>query len=331
MAWRSRLETTKRFLDRFPWLLPAFSFAAGWLGFILVQRGEALASVVALMALAGWPWLLMEPFVRRRIERGQPGLGKIVVNFISQSLQQELLFFSLPFLFGATQPDLGHWVFAALAVAAAAISTVDPFYERWVAARAANRLLFHGYCSWMAALVVLPMVLRLPVERTLPLSLVIVTGSILVTLPLALMSLRTWTQRAAWLAAIAILPLAAWQLRSHIPAAGLIVTEARMTQSIDELTPGAPVTRLPRAALGEGLIAFAAIRAPTGLLQTVIFQWRHGGEVENIVEQIHGGRSQGWRTYSRKRIFPVEPDGQWTVDVLTPQGQLLKRLRFAVE
>ncbi len=331
MAWRSRFERTKRFLDRFPWLLPCLSFSAGWLGFILVQRGEALASFVALIALAGWPWLLIEPFVRRRIEQGQPGLGNLVVNFISQSLQQELLFFSLPFLLGAAQPDLGHWMFAGLAVVAAAISTVDPFYERWVAARAANRLLFHGYCSWMAALVVLPMVMRLPVERSLPLSLLIVTGTILLTLPQALMSLRTGRERATWLASIMVLPLVAWQLRSHIPAAGLTVTEARITQSINELTPGPAVTRLAPAQLEVGLVAFAAIRAPTGLWQTVIFQWRHRGEVENIVEQIHGGRNEGWRTYSRKRIFPAEPGGEWTVDLLTPQGQLLKRLRFAVE
>jgi hypothetical protein len=62
----------------------------------------------------------------------------------------------------------------------------------------------------------------------------------------------------------------------------------------------------------------------------VIFEWRHDGESERIVERIRGGRAEGWRAFSRKRLFPANAVGPWTVDLLTPQGQLLKRLRFEV-
>ena len=48
--------------NRLPWLVPAISFAAGWLGFLLVRRGEDLARLVALLALLGWFWLLLEPW-----------------------------------------------------------------------------------------------------------------------------------------------------------------------------------------------------------------------------------------------------------------------------
>ena len=44
-----------------------------------------------------------------------------------------------------------------------------------------------------------------------------------------------------------------------------------------------------------------------------------------------GGRADGFRAYSRKQAFPAESAGLWTVDVLTPQAQLLQRLRFVVE
>ena len=77
--------------NRWPWLLPAISFAAGWVGFLLVRRGEEFARIVALLALCGWFWLLLEPWVRRRLERRRRRAGNFVVNFISQSLQQELL------------------------------------------------------------------------------------------------------------------------------------------------------------------------------------------------------------------------------------------------
>ena len=52
----------------------------------------------------------------------------------------------------------------------------------------------------------------------------------------------------------------------------------------------------------------------------MIFEWRHNGERERIVEQIHGGvAGDGFRTYSRKLQFPEDAGGLWTVDVLTPQ------------
>jgi hypothetical protein len=120
-------------------------------------------------------------------------------------------------------------------------------------------------------------------------------------------------------------------MRAQVPAAGLAVTDARLTQSIEGLTPGAPVRRVRQDELAQGVIAFAAIRAPAGLSQEVVFEWRHNGERERIAVEIHGGKADGFRAYSRKQIFPVDSVGLWTVDVLTPQAQLLRRLRFVVE
>ena len=327
----SLLRRVVAFEHRWPWVLPAVSFAGGWVGFLLVRRGEDLARIVALLALCGWFWLLLEPWVRRRLERRRRRAGNFVVNFITQSLQQELLFFSLPLLIGATRLDAGQVAFTGLVAAAALLSTVDPLYERLVATRAARRMTFHAFCSWIAALVVLPMVLLVPVERALPISLFAVGAWLLLTLPLSLYSLPRWRNRVAWLAGMLIVPFLFWELRGQIPAAGLAVTDARMTQTIDGLVPGAPVARIRLEDLAQGIIAFAAIRAPTGLSQQVVFEWRHNDDRERIEVEIHGGRADGFRAYSRKHVFPTDPRGLWTVDVLTPQAQLLERLRFVVE
>jgi hypothetical protein len=328
MAVLRRLFTVAQ---RWPWLLPVSSFVAGWIGFVLVRRGEELARVVALLALCGWFWLLLEPWVRRRLEQRRQRVGNFFVNFVSQSLQQELLFFSLPFLIGATQGDVGQVAFTSLVGAAALLSTVDPWYERLVATRAARRMTFHAFCSWIAALVVLPMVLLLPVERAVPISLLAVGAWLVLTLPLSLYSLPHWRNRVVWLAGMVAVPLLFWELRGQIPAAGLAVTDARVTQTIDGLTPGAPIRRVRQQDLANGIVAFAAIRAPAGLSQQVIFEWRHNGERERIPIEIQGGRAEGFRAYSRKQVFPADSTGVWTVDVLTPQAQLLERLRFVVE
>ena len=327
---QKRLRRSAKWFSRFPWLLPLVSFVAGVVSFFMVRRGADFARVMALLALLGWPWLLIEPVVRRRIEQRKRSLGNLVVNFVSQSLQQELLFFSLPFLIGATQLDLGHIAFTSLVGAAALLSTVDPVYERFVATRAARRLMFHAFCSWIAALVVLPMVLHLPLERALPVSLLSMAAWLIVTLPLSLHSLKSWAAKTVWVTCVLVVPVALWALRAEIPAAGFAVRRARITQSVIEHEPGRAIDEVTVDELPEGVIAYAAIRAPAGLKQSVIFEWRHGPEMERIVSEIIGGAEGGYRTYSRKYEFGADPVGRWTVDLVTPQGQLLKRLNFAV-
>ncbi|MEO8464393.1 MAG: DUF5924 family protein [Gammaproteobacteria bacterium] len=316
---------------RYPWLLPLVSFIGGWIGFAMVKRGEGFARAIALLALVGWFWLLVEPWIRQWIERRRPKMGNFVVNFVSQSLQQELLFFSLPFLIGATQRDLGQIAFTAVVALAALVSTADPIYERVVARRAVRRLLFHAYCSWLSALIVLPMVLRLPVERALPVSVIAVTAWLLLTLPMSVRSLKHGVTRAIWVAGVVALPFALWELRAQVPPAGLAVTSARITQTITDMNPGQAVREIKRTDLERGVVAFAAIRAPAGLSQDIIFEWYHNGQFERVSATIHGGNADGYRIFSRKVAFPPDAAGVWIVDVLTPQEQLLRRLRFSVD
>ncbi|MET0533381.1 MAG: DUF5924 family protein [Steroidobacter sp.] len=316
--------------DRVPWLIPTISFVSGVVGFVMVKRGADLARIIAVIALAGWLWLLVEPLVRRYLERRRSGIGKFVSNFLTQSLQQEVLFFSLPFLFGAIQRDVGQIAFLSIAAVAAALTALDPLYERWIAARAATRLLFHAYCSLIAAVVVVPMVVHLSLEKALPLALGAVGVWLLLTAPMSLRSLRSTRHKVIWVACSLLSPLLVWLLRAHVPPAGLAVTQAVITQSIDDLTPGPAVRSLTAAELEAGVVAFAAIRAPSGVAQSITFEWHYRGEVEHITAEIHGGNDSGWRTFSRKQSFPANSQGRWTVDVKTPQGQLLKRMQFDV-
>jgi hypothetical protein len=329
-ASTTRLARIATFLERVPWLVPLISFASGVLGFAMVKRGADLARIIAIVALAGWLWLLIEPLVRRYLERRRSGIGKFVANFLTQSLQQEMLFFALPFLFFAMQRDVGQIAFVSIAAAAATLTALDPLYERWIAARAATRLLFHAYCSLIAAVVVVPMVVHLSLERALPFALVCVGVWLLLTAPMSLRSLRSMRMKATWIACSLLAPFLLWSLRAHIPPAGLAVTQAAITQSLDDLTPGPAVRTLTANELNAGVVAFVAIRAPSGVAQSIVFTWRYRGERERIVAEILGGNDSGYRTYARKEKFPEDPRGRWIVDVETPQGQLLKRMQFTV-
>ena len=81
----------------------------------------------------------------------------------------------------------------------------------------------------------------------------------------------------------------------------------------------------------RGLIAYTAIFAPAGLRQPVDHVWRRNGRAVDVVRltAVEGGRRDGYRTFSRKTVFPADSVGRWTVDVVTA-GQLIGRLSFRV-
>jgi hypothetical protein len=94
----------------------------------------------------------------------------------------------------------------------------------------------------------------------------------------------------------------------------------RLTE-IFHATPGAPV------------YAYSAVFSPTSLNTKIVHEWqvydrKHGWTTVSRVElPVRGGRGGGYRTYSVKTgITP----GVWRVNVETPTGALLGRLRFNV-
>jgi hypothetical protein len=86
-------------------------------------------------------------------------------------------------------------------------------------------------------------------------------------------------------------------------------------------TPGAPV------------YAYSAVFSPTSLNTKIVHEWqfyepKRGWTTVGRVElPVRGGRGGGYRTYSEKTGIAA---GAWRVDVETPSGALLGRLRFNV-
>jgi Protein of unknown function (DUF2914) len=122
--------------------------------------------------------------------------------------------------------------------------------------------------------------------------------------------------------------------RAWIPPAPLFMARAAIMWDVLDLNA---IEALPPVISAEqvkqrGLVAYTAIYAPAGLRQRVKHVWTHQGHVieEVGLSPVLGGRREGYRTYSRKTSFPAEPEGRWSVDVVTASGQLIGRLRFRV-
>ena len=322
-------------LERWQWLLPVASFLAGWISYAVLDRGPELARWIALMVLLSWLWLLLQGLVMRLLRRWTGKAPAIAITaFITQSLQQELLFFSLPFVWGATHDDPVQIGFMLVLAAAALLSTLDPLYERWVVRSARGAIAFQMYCAWVTALVLLPVALRQPVEQSAQAAGVVALLALLLAAPRLIGSGLGWWRSLGWLALLVLAAMLAVLAARALPAVGLKLTEARMTDQVTAMQPGAAVRTLTSTALRQqGLVAFAAIHAPRGLTQSLHFDWMHEGRViDRIPATIQGSgeRERGWRTWTRKQNFDADPRGEWRVDIRTAGGQLVGRLRFTV-
>jgi hypothetical protein len=125
------------------------------------------------------------------------------------------------------------------------------------------------------------------------------------------------------------------ELRLVVPPAPLTVARAGLAWSVKNLEPVGPLgSRISVADLHRagGIVAYTAVYAPESLTQAIVHVWRRNGRIQDVVRlsPVHGGRREGFRTYSRKTEFPPQPVGRWSVDVMTSSGQLIGRLRFTV-
>jgi hypothetical protein len=84
---------------------------------------------------------------------------------------------------------------------------------------------------------------------------------------------------------------------------------------------------------GEPIYAYSAVFSPTSLNTKILHEWqfyepKHGWTTLSRVElPVRGGRGGGYRTYSIKTGILA---GAWRVNVETPSGALLGRLRFNI-
>src|SRR5699024_10394675 len=89
-----------------------------------------------------------------------------VLKLLLQGVHQEAFFFSLPFVVLQWSGGAEYFLFTALVASAAFVSIVDPLYFRL----ARHRAFYFGYHAWalfVALLVLLPLIFKVPTNRAL--------------------------------------------------------------------------------------------------------------------------------------------------------------------
>jgi hypothetical protein len=317
------------------WGVSFASLTGGVFTLFVFRRGlPNVAWIVGYLLLL---WLVFALLVEMRQPLAESGRrsGRLVVtaaDYTIQTLYHGLLLFVLPAYYASATLTSRNVVFLVLLVVLALLATFDPWYRAIVHPRPWLGYVVFVLSIFAALNVALPLV-GLPPFGALMASAFGATHAITPVVRRA--GDRTW--RAALRVTVA-LGVAAAALaavgRAWIPPAPLFMARAAIMWDVLDLDniEALPTTISADEVKQRGLVAYTAIYAPAGLRQSVRHVWRHRGHVIEVVAlaPVLGGRREGYRTYSRKTSFPEEPEGRWSVDVVTASGQLIGRLRFRI-
>ena len=207
-------------------------------------------------------------------------------------------------------------MFFVVLVAAALLTTVDPWYRALVHPRPWLGLAFFGFSLFAGLNVALPLVGVPPAAA--------VRAERRPRRPRAdadvLPPRGRWGPAAARAGVAALLAVgAAWIARPAVPPAPVSLVRPTLARAVRRSRAGrARGAGLP----GElrawgGLTAFTPVAAPAALHQPIEHRWRHEGRVVSTVRAptpVQGGRAGGFRTFSRKADFPPDARGagRWT-------------------
>ncbi|MGY8878489.1 MAG: DUF5924 family protein, partial [Pseudoalteromonas sp.] len=93
-------------MQKRPGLLAVLAFLSGVASFALVDRKESFSQVIAIFLLISWLWLIIDNWLRDKVEeKFGVAVSPNVMRFALQMVQQESLFFALPFFLAVTQWD----------------------------------------------------------------------------------------------------------------------------------------------------------------------------------------------------------------------------------
>ncbi len=319
-------------IKRYPGVIALGGFLSGIGSFILVDRQESLASWVAILMLVSWLWLMLENSFTQLFSRlFKREIPQPLLRYATQMIHQESLFFVLPFFFVTTTWNSGQLVFTGLLAAAGLVSIIDPLYYKWVAPRRWLFLALHTLTLFAAMLTALPIILHLTTAQSFKLALGV---AMLLSFPSLASSFPINNARRAIALVLVTLAIGGggWMLRSWVPPATLWMTEVAISSQLQNRTPGESLKQVSASQIrSAGLYAYTAIKAPRGLNERIYHVWQFNGkEVDRIALDINGGRKEGYRAWTHKQVFPVNPVGRWQVRVLTEDGQVIGVLRFRV-
>jgi hypothetical protein len=315
------------------WVHSAYALCMG-LGVVLfAQRGFEHARILSVSV--GIAWLLVVLLFRFAAKNGAArGLAFYAMTYVLKNLYQGMLFFLLPFYFKSASSDHVNFAIVIVLGCSALLSTLDVVFDRVLMRFPILGSLFHGLTLFACLNLVVPALF--PDTRTL-LCECVAAG-------LAVLSFFTIHLRPRWflrgpvllmiVASVGLAAFGVYQVRRYLPPVPMVLAHAAVGPAIrEDGTLTMEVSALDTRSL-QRLVAVTDVVLPAGKGDRILHVWRLHREEAPLefreeITRVPGAKG-GVRLRSMLSHIPKAPEGEWTVDVETADGQLIGRAHFKV-
>lgn len=317
------------------WAHSGYALLMGLGVLFFAKRGFEHARLLSVSVGAAWLLVVIVfRFFAKTSQEASRGFAFYAMTYVLKNLYQGMLFFLLPFYFKSATWGAGNAVVVGLLGAAALLSTLDVVFDRVLMRFPALGSVFHGLTLFACLNLVVPALF--PDTRTLTCECIAAALSALsfFTIHLRPRLFLRGSVLAGIALTVALVTFGVYQVRTWLPPVPMYVTHAAVGPSIrEDGTLTMEVSALDTRSL-QRLVAVTDVVLPAGKGDTFVHIWRlhHDRVVTESREDVSRvpGATGGVRLRSMLSRIPKAPEGRWTVDVETLDGQLIGRAQFVV-
>lgn len=323
------------------WLHTAYALSLGAFVATFAQKGFEQARMLTVSLAAAW---LLVVFFFRFFGTGQqqdfmtawPGMRRrfFIMSYFMKNLFQGMLFYLLPFYFKSSSYEAKTYSVVIFIGACAILSTLDLVFDRMLLRFKLIASLFFATTLFGCANLVIPALLpNTPVIATY----LIATGLSIATFMLFHLSISTLKKpvgAVAFVAFIGVGVLAAYSGRRAMPPVPLTLKDAGVGPALREDGSLSMEVRTFRISDVKDLYAITDVQA-IGKSEHFTHVWRHGKQIlkHETAEAAPAKGKNVVRVASKLDAshLPSNPEGKYTVDVLTDSEQIVGRVVFEIK
>ncbi len=322
---RALIETWPRGLQRIMGLQPIFSLSTGLAALVLFKRGFENIPISIVFVIVAFSSIMFRLYLHRDANGILTSLWDTALIFVLNNL----LLFVLPFYLEATTFPSRNMVFVPLIVAMVVIASWFTLYLRLIARHPLRSSLFYAFTFFCVLNLLFPVLFGMGNILSLLVSGGIAAGAAGLFIYPHIDMARSVKNGLVFFSGTLLFLFLLWFGRSLIPPAPLKMTRSAACLGIEGYRPLAPF-RSARATETPEVIFYSSIFAPRGLSEKIRHVWFHNGRrlFSVPLSEIHGGRKEGFGTWSRHTI--LEGPGRYVIEVWTQGGQLLGSGEFSL-
>ncbi|MBN2080305.1 MAG: DUF2914 domain-containing protein [Spirochaetes bacterium] len=315
---RTLIETWPRGLQRLLALQPIFSLSTGLVALVLIKQGFENIPLSIVFIIVAFSYIMF----RLYLHRGGKGLLTSLWDAALIFVLNNLLLFVLPFYMEATTFPSRNMVFVPLIITMIVIASWFTLYLRLIARHPLRSSIFYAFTFFCVLNLLFPVLFGMGNIHSLLASGAIAVGAMGLFIYPHIDIARNVKNGLIFFSGAVLFLLILWFGRSLIPPAPLKMTRSAACLGIEEYRPLAPF-RTARASETPEVVFYSSIFAPRGLSERIRHVWFHNGRrlFSVPLSEIHGGRKEGFGTWSRHTI--LEGPGRYVVEVWTEGSQLL--------